>query len=205
VGLSFSQNSAALDRLVRLAKRFWIERASRLKQARLKQASLTQNRQVGALPLRVAPDGGLEVLLITSRDTGRWVIPKGWPSKRLSDSKAAAREAKEEAGLSGTLTTQPIGQLAYMKRVPTGIKRVSVDVFAMFVDREGRRWAEQHERQRQWFGVGAAAAKVRELKLRDLLSQIGERVFRSRKDCTAFMAALVHNQKTSAALSRKTI
>src|SRR5689334_1664160 len=58
--------------------------------------------QVGALPLRKSR-GGFEVLLISSRETGRWVIPKGWPSKRLSDPNAAAREAKQEAGVTGKI------------------------------------------------------------------------------------------------------
>ena len=64
---------------------------------------MDEAKQVAALPVRRGEDGSLEVLLVTSRETGRWVIPKGWPSKRLSDREAAAREARQEAGVTGTI------------------------------------------------------------------------------------------------------
>ena len=72
-------------------------------------------KQVGALPLRKAPSNTIEVLLISSRDTGRWIIPKGWPSKRMTDSAAAAREAKQEAGVVGKIAKKPFGNYRYRK------------------------------------------------------------------------------------------
>ena len=76
--------------------------------------------QVGALCVRRRRNGGYQVLLITSRDRGRWIIPKGWRTKRLKDHKAAAREAKEEAGVSGEVRQKPIGTYAYPKIVDAG-------------------------------------------------------------------------------------
>ena len=69
----------------------------------------SDRQQVGALCVRRADDGSQQVLLITSRGSGRWVIPKGWPTKRLKDHKAAAREAEQEAGVLGKVKSKPIG------------------------------------------------------------------------------------------------
>jgi hypothetical protein len=37
--------------------------------------------QFAALPCRVAEDGSRQVMLLTSRETRRWVIPNGWPRR----------------------------------------------------------------------------------------------------------------------------
>jgi 8-oxo-dGTP pyrophosphatase MutT (NUDIX family) len=68
--------------------------------------------QFAALPYRVAAEG-LEILLVTSRDTRRWVIPKGWPLKREKPHASAAREALEEAGVTGKIGKVAIGDYAY--------------------------------------------------------------------------------------------
>ena len=66
-------------------------------------------QQVGALPYRTIDKGKVELLLITSRDTGRWLIPKGWPMTGVKDYDAAAQEAWEEAGVVGPVRRKPIG------------------------------------------------------------------------------------------------
>jgi hypothetical protein len=48
--------------------------------------------QYGALPYRRTKTGTLEILLVTSRNTRRWIIPKGWPIKGMKPAKSAARE-----------------------------------------------------------------------------------------------------------------
>ena len=73
--------------------------------------------QVGALPFQRFPDHGLRVLLITSRESRRWVIPKGWPMKGRKPFEAAAREAYEEAGLLGQIGKRPLGFYLYEKRL----------------------------------------------------------------------------------------
>jgi 8-oxo-dGTP pyrophosphatase MutT (NUDIX family) len=74
----------------------------------MKQPALGK-RQVAALSIRITDDGEINVLLVSSRETRRWVIPKGWPSKKISDAKAAAREAREEAGVTGKVYRKPVG------------------------------------------------------------------------------------------------
>src|SRR5450755_5016864 len=87
--------------------------------------------QYAALPFRQSRASRTEVLLVTSRDTGRWIIPKGWPIKRKAPHVAAAREAREEAGVVGKISRRPIGWFSYEKRLKRGII-----VFALKVERQ---------------------------------------------------------------------
>jgi 8-oxo-dGTP pyrophosphatase MutT (NUDIX family) len=111
----------------------------------------------------------MEILLVTSRDTGRWVIPKGWPSKQLKDHQAAAREAAQEAGVSGTIRARPIGNYTYLKRDGTSLQALQVAVFPLAVRREQRNWRERSERRRAWFAIERAADEVSEPALRGLI------------------------------------
>jgi len=130
-------------------------------------------RQVAALPVRKTEAGSLEVLLVTSRDTGRWVLPKGWPSRRLKDKDAAAREAKQEAGVVGKISSKPIGNYRYRKLEGQNSRLVEVSVYILRVQKEKRRWREQTERERRWFSVAMAARRVRERRLKLLLKALG--------------------------------
>jgi 8-oxo-dGTP pyrophosphatase MutT (NUDIX family) len=58
---------------------------------------------------------GLEILIVTTRQSRRWIVPKGWPIKRLTPSKSAAREAFEEAGVRGKVGARAIGNFTYIK------------------------------------------------------------------------------------------
>ncbi len=90
-------------------------------------------KQYAALPVR-RMGGKLEVLLVSSRETRRWVIPKGWPMAGLSDAESAAREAFEEAGVEGKVAGKPIGSFAYDKRKKCGtLLPLTVDVFRLDV------------------------------------------------------------------------
>jgi 8-oxo-dGTP pyrophosphatase MutT (NUDIX family) len=71
--------------------------------------------QCGALPYRFTSDAALEILLVTTRQTRRWIIPKGWPIKGLRPAKSAAREAFEEAGVRGKISAKPLGLFSYEK------------------------------------------------------------------------------------------
>lgn len=126
--------------------------------------------QYGALPYRFAADGALEILLITSRETGRWVVPKGHPIVGLTPSQSAAIEAFEEAGIEGEIGEEAIGAFRYRKRIRFGLPRlVRVGVFPLRVTRELRRWPESHQRRRQWFARAAAASAVEEVALRRMI------------------------------------
>ena len=132
--------------------------------------------QYAALPYRVAGQGSLEILLITSRDTRRWVIPKGNPIPSMAHYETAAREAFEEAGIEGGIATESIGSFRYMKRRRSGAEVPAlVTVYPMLVSRQARDWPERRERERRWFPAGAAAAAVAEPELRELILSLGDR------------------------------
>src|SRR5271170_7842981 len=76
--------------------------------------------QYAALPYRRKGRSPTEVLLVTSRETGRWIIPKGWPAKGKAPHKSAAREAREEAGVVGKINLRSVGSFSYEKRLKGG-------------------------------------------------------------------------------------
>ncbi len=128
-------------------------------------------RQVGALCWR-RKGGQVEVLLVTSRETGRWVIPKGNRMQGLSDPDAAAQEAWEEAGVRGKLRPLRLGSFHYVKLLARGSARqMAVDVYALKVKDVLKDWPERKERTRQWFRPEEAAGLVDEPELRALLSE----------------------------------
>jgi 8-oxo-dGTP pyrophosphatase MutT (NUDIX family) len=125
--------------------------------------------QVAALPWRKRR-GRLEILLITSRETRRWVIPKGWPMPGLIAFNAAKREAYEEAGIDGAVRRQAIGRYSYDKRAKDGSSQTCVvTVFALGVAREHRAWPERDERRRCWFAIDEAIERVNEAELRAII------------------------------------
>lgn len=122
--------------------------------------------QVGALCWRRTAEGELRVLLITSRDTGRWVIPKGWPMRNRTDAEAAAREAFEEAGVTGAVTGRSLGLYPYDKWMGKGrFVPCVVRVFALAVDGRAAEFPEQGQRRIKWFAPGKAARRVAEPEL----------------------------------------
>ena len=80
---------------------------------------LPRRVQVAALPWR-RTEQGIEVLLVTSRGTKRWITPKGWPEADEALHQAAAREAAEEAGVEGAISEREIGRYYYGKQVKSG-------------------------------------------------------------------------------------
>lgn len=127
--------------------------------------------QVAALPIRRNPDGSYSVLLVTSRRTRRWVIPKGWPKRDCEDHATAAQEAHEEAGVLGAAHGESIGSYVYQKRRRAGVTTVRVSVYLLAVTEELADWPERQQRERAWFTPSEAAAKVDEPELQDLLRQ----------------------------------
>lgn len=122
--------------------------------------------QVAALCWRQG-DAGLEVLLITSRGTGRWVIPKGWPKKGRSGAQTAAEEAWEEAGVRlAQGTTALVGRYHYLKRMKGNLPiDTAVDVYAMQVAHLEDSYPETGQRERAWFSLQQAALLVDEPEL----------------------------------------
>jgi 8-oxo-dGTP pyrophosphatase MutT (NUDIX family) len=126
--------------------------------------------QYGVIPVRRAADGAIEVLLITSRDTGRWVVPRGNPIAGKSPAESAAQEAYEEAGIFGPVETEAIGSYSYEKRrrLRSAVPAV-VHLFRMDVAEERDDWPEKGQRERRWFQPEAAAAAVHEADLAALI------------------------------------
>ena len=125
--------------------------------------------QYGALCFRRRGKKAYELLLITSRDTGRWVIPKGWPMKGLSGGACALREAFEEAGVDGTLGQSPLGAFTYDKVLPDRVQPCTVTVYPVEVRKLGKSFPEKEQRARRWFTPKKAASRVAEPELRALI------------------------------------
>ena len=126
--------------------------------------------QYACVPWRKGEDG-LEVLLLTSRETRRWVLPKGWPIKGLKPGPSAAQEAFEEAGVAGKVTKKPIGVYHYDKRLRSGrSQHVRVSVFPLEVTSELEVFPEVGQRDKEWLAPKEAAVRVDEPELKTLLA-----------------------------------
>jgi 8-oxo-dGTP pyrophosphatase MutT (NUDIX family) len=131
-------------------------------------------QQFAALPWRgeTAP----EVLLVTSRETGRWVIPKGWPIAGKSGWAAAAREAMEEAGVVGEIERAPLGAYPYVKYLKSGRGQAcKVKVFPLKVTGQMDDWPEKGQRTSRWFDWAEAAGAVQEIRLARLIRRFAKR------------------------------
>lgn len=135
--------------------------------------------QTGALPWRLDGTNGFEVLLVTSRRSGRWTIPKGWPMRGKTLAEAAAQEAFEEAGVKGTVDPTPIGCIRHVKqKVLAGELEVNIVVHPMRVEREFPKWPELGQRKRRWFSFKDAAKRVGSSELGELIRQSAKRALR---------------------------
>ena len=134
--------------------------------------------QYGALPYRFTPDAALEILVVTTRETRRWIVPKGWPIKGLRPPKAAAREAFEEAGVTGRIGVKPVGAFTYDKALDEAgrLATCEVTVFPLLVERQNGDWPERAERETQWVSPSVAAELVSEPDLKRLVAAFAKRV-----------------------------
>lgn len=140
---------------------------------------MAARRQYAALPVAVASDGQMSVLILTSRETRRWVIPKGWAEKGVAPHRLAAREAYEEAGVRGVVGPEPLGSFRYIKllRGKRRTRAVScvVVVYELRVERLLDDWPEKAQRERRWVTPLEAAELVEEDGLAGLLRDLAAR------------------------------
>ncbi|CAN7338924.1 NUDIX hydrolase [Mesorhizobium sp. LjRoot246] len=129
-------------------------------------------RQVAAIPFRLNAHGDIEVMLVTSRTTRRFIVPKGWPMKGKSGRKAATIEAQEEAGVLGKTLSQPAGTYSYWKRLANRFVRVDVIVYLLEVTEELADWQEAKRRQRAWLAPADAAVLIDEPDLSTLVKTL---------------------------------
>jgi ADP-ribose pyrophosphatase YjhB (NUDIX family) len=130
------------------------------------------SRQVAAVPVRRDADGRIEILLITSNTTQRFIVPKGWPMKGKSGRKAAAVEAREEAGVVGVALKEPLGTYAYWKRLSDRFISVVVTVYLLPVAEELPEWEEASKRKRAWLKPADAAKLIDEPQLATLVLRL---------------------------------
>ena len=136
--------------------------------------------QYAALPWRVS-NGSLQVLLVTTRNTRRWIVPKGWPIAHHAPSECAAREAFEEAGVEGNIGAEPLGAFTYEKQLKSGeMVTCSVEVFPLAVARQRRAWPEKRARQTDWCSIEEALSRIAEPELRRIVAKLMKKIGKSR-------------------------
>jgi 8-oxo-dGTP pyrophosphatase MutT (NUDIX family) len=158
-------------RAVRSSTGFWAMATTRKKVVR-KARRGKSIRQVAAIPFRLDEHGNFEVMLVTSRTTKRFIVPKGWPMKGKSGRKAATIEAREEAGVLGKTLKEPAGSYSYWKRLETSFVRVDVVVYLLEVSEELANWQEAKSRQRAWLKPQDAALLIDEPDLSTLMANL---------------------------------
>ena len=128
--------------------------------------------QFAALPWRIGKHGRREVMLLTSRETRRWVIPKGWPMKTKNPAQVAKQEAFEEAGLVGEIIgKRPLGSYHYSKKLKKTDVLAEVFVYSFRVENQAEDWPEKLQRNTQWFDATDAAALVDEGDLAGIIER----------------------------------
>ncbi|MFM2355928.1 MAG: hypothetical protein RLZZ528_1664 [Pseudomonadota bacterium] len=126
--------------------------------------------QYAALCYRLSARNNPKILLVTSRDTGRWVLPKGWPMPNRTGGECALTEAYEEAGVFGRLFDVCLGYYTYNKvlgpkvEVPCVVAVYPVNVLGLRDD-----FPEKDQRRRKWFSPQDAAERVIESELSAIL------------------------------------
>ncbi len=127
--------------------------------------------QYGTLCFRYINGGEeLEILVVTSRDSGRWILPKGWPMKGKEPYEAAEIEALQEAGVCGKVCRTPIGRYTYLKDLDDGrVVPCMVEVFQLEVKQVKINFKERGQRRLEWVSPDEAARRVREIELKSLL------------------------------------
>jgi 8-oxo-dGTP pyrophosphatase MutT (NUDIX family) len=120
----------------------------------------------------------LEILVVTTRQSRRWIVPKGWPIKRLTPAKSAAREAYEEAGVRGKIGARPIGNFRYKKAADANGADADceVKVFPLLVKRQSATWPESGQRLVQWVDPEKAISLIRQPELKSMVAKFAKRV-----------------------------
>ena len=142
-----------------------------------------------------ASDAPVRIMLVTSRNSRRWVVPKG-NLRSSTPHLAAAGEAEEEAGVRGAVCPVPLGSYRYRKRLDNGASvMVDVDVFPLAVTSELESWKEQKERERRWFSLSEAAEAVDEEDLRELFRSFAAAEFMAAARRTSVLATVVRKSR----------
>ena len=125
-------------------------------------------------------EGNLSLVLITSKSTKRWVVPKGHIEPNLTAKESAEQEAFEEAGIEGVVSDVTVGSYDYTKHDKEDSNIYRVSLFPMEIQRLHNDWPEANLRARQWMTIPQAVNAVNEETLKLLLKNFGEEMVQSR-------------------------
>ena len=115
-------------------------------------------------------EGEVQVLLVTARQSGRWIIPKGWPMDGKTPDESALAEAWEEAGVKGKVMGGSLGLFSYHKEIDDKREMPCVAmVYPVKVKSLVKKFPESGQRKRKWFSPVKAASKVYEPELAHIL------------------------------------
>ena len=132
--------------------------------------------QIGALCYKIT-DKDVKFLLITSRRSKRWIIPKGWKVEKMSNRKSVALEAWEEAGVQGWVSKRSIGTYYYRKRAgKNDFLTCAVKVFGLEVKARKKKFPEQGQRKLKWFEATKAIEIVTEPELKNLIKKFSAQI-----------------------------
>ena len=129
--------------------------------------------QIAALVYRWQADE-LEVLLVTSRETRRWILPKGWPVSGKTAAATAEQEADEEAGIFGRAGKKPLGRYAAIKQIGEISLVCEVEVYPLHFAKQKQKWKERGERVCRWLAAEEAAATIAEPDLASIIRDFAE-------------------------------
>jgi len=131
--------------------------------------------QAGVIAYRVV-GGRVQVLLVTSRETARWIVPKGNIAAGSTPAQAAKREAREEAGIKGVIENSiPLGMYTYFKKRPSGEARAAtVEVYLLRVEEQLKKWPERRQRKLAWLSITEAVKVIQEPGVVPLLKRLAE-------------------------------
>ncbi|WP_254448943.1 NUDIX hydrolase [Thalassococcus sp. S3] len=120
-----------------------------------------------------------EVLLITTRRTGRWILPKGWPMDGMTPAASALQEAWEEAGVVGKGYDRCLGLFSYNKILDqTQTLPCVAMVYPVKVKSLAPRYPEFGQRRRKWFGLKKASQRVMEPELARIIRDFDPKALR---------------------------
>jgi len=123
-------------------------------------------------------EGKVQVCLVTARKSGRWILPKGWPMDGATPAEAAAVEAWEEAGITGTPVDHCLGVFSSVKPLGATEAPVVVMVYPVKITKEHDRWPERKQRRRKWMNPKKAAKRLTEPELRQIVANFDPRQFK---------------------------
>lgn len=176
IALTFAINTYHLRKsILAIRLRGWVPTGVPGRMASANKKAAAGRVQYAALPYRHRGNSKTEVMLVTSLDTGRWIIPKGWPMKRKTPHAAAAREALEEAGVVGQIGKKPIGSFSHEKRKAGQTVVCEVKVFPLEVTHQRKSWPEKGKREVQWLSPAKAAKTVQEPVLGEIIRSLPKR------------------------------